>query len=29
MFGLEPYLPSMFGMKGYMLEFVRKYGRAK
>lgn len=28
-FGVAPYLPPMFGMKGYALEFVRKYGRVK
>lgn len=28
-FGVALYLPPMFGMKGYALEFVRKYGRAK
>lgn len=26
-FGVAPYLPPMFSMKGYALEFVRKYGR--
>lgn len=26
-FGVAPYLPPMFGMKGAALEFVRKYGR--
>lgn len=26
-FGVAPYLPPMFGEKGYALEFVRKYGK--